>query len=80
MYIRSVWWRGGYGRINGRTRALDVAIVSREATLDLASERPFSKERALARRRPAMYHSSLPGGEARHDTCRWSVASGAATR
>jgi hypothetical protein len=31
MYLRSVWWRGGYGRINGWTRALELAMVGREA-------------------------------------------------
>jgi hypothetical protein len=28
----SVWRRGGYGRISGGTRALELAMVSREAT------------------------------------------------
>jgi hypothetical protein len=32
MYLMSVWWRGVYGRINGGMRALDLAMVSREAT------------------------------------------------
>jgi hypothetical protein len=35
---------------------------------------------ALARRRQAMCQSNLPGGEARHGTCRWSVASGGVVR
>jgi hypothetical protein len=32
MYLKSVWWGGGYGRINGGTRALELALVTREAT------------------------------------------------
>jgi hypothetical protein len=32
-YLKSVWWRGEYGRINGGTRTLELAIVNREATL-----------------------------------------------
>jgi hypothetical protein len=38
------------------------------------------QERALASRRLAMCESNLPGGEARHGTCRWSVAGGGANR
>jgi hypothetical protein len=30
MFFMSVWWRGGYGRINGGTRALELATVIRE--------------------------------------------------
>jgi hypothetical protein len=30
MYLKSVWWRGGYGRISGWT--MEMAIVNREAT------------------------------------------------
>jgi hypothetical protein len=32
MYYRSVWWRGGYGRINGGGRVLVLVVASREAT------------------------------------------------
>jgi hypothetical protein len=32
MYLKSVWWRGLYGRISGGTRALEVAMVSWEAS------------------------------------------------
>jgi hypothetical protein len=31
LYLRRVWWRGGYGRIGDGTRALELAMVNREA-------------------------------------------------
>jgi hypothetical protein len=32
MNLKSVWWRGGYGRINGGTRGLEVTMINREVT------------------------------------------------
>jgi hypothetical protein len=40
MYLRSVWWRGGYGRFNGGTRALELAIISWEATQGKCTRSP----------------------------------------
>jgi hypothetical protein len=31
MYLMGVWWRGGYGRINGGLQLLELAADSREA-------------------------------------------------
>jgi hypothetical protein len=31
MYLMSVWWRGGYGRVNVGTRVSDMAAENREA-------------------------------------------------
>jgi hypothetical protein len=40
MYLKRVWWRGGYGRISGGTRALELAMVSREATYGKGARSP----------------------------------------
>jgi hypothetical protein len=40
MYLKSVWWQGGYGRISGGTRALELAMVNREATLGHGARSP----------------------------------------
>jgi hypothetical protein len=40
MYLKSVWKRGGYGRISGGTRALERAMVSREAASGKGARSP----------------------------------------
>jgi hypothetical protein len=71
MYITSVWWRGRYGRIIGETRAFGASdgqpgsIVNKGRSL-VVDQRRASRDFLVE--------------ETRHDTRRWSVASGGAAR
>ena len=40
MYYRSVRWRGGYGRISGERRVLELVVASREAALGKGARKP----------------------------------------
>jgi hypothetical protein len=49
------FWRGGYRRINGGTRVLELAADSREAT-------PWKGARSTSTTAPEVKHSHLGGG------------------
>jgi hypothetical protein len=62
MYLRSVWWRGGYGRISGGTRALELAMVSREAKPEKGSRSPSTSHVPIERSRGGRHDMTHAGG------------------
>jgi hypothetical protein len=61
MYLRSVWWRGGYGRINGGTWALELAMVGREAAPDCGARSPSTSHVPVEPSRGARHDATHAG-------------------
>jgi hypothetical protein len=57
-----VWWRGGYGRFSGEMRALELAMVSREAAQGKGACSPSSSPLPLAPSRGARHDMTHAGG------------------
>jgi hypothetical protein len=62
MYLRSVWRRGGYGRIVGGTRASELAMVSREVAPRKGAHKPSTSLVLVAPSRGARHDVTQAGG------------------